>query len=131
MRSIWAALGSLAVLAMTIGVDAGCSSDSSTSGADAGAAGSDAGAAANDAGNDAGSAANDASSSSDGSAEAGEPKKFGEPCTTDADCASHACFTGGSQAYCSFHCTPMGAPSSDCPTPPTSGQCNNQGYCKK
>lgn len=129
MRSIWTAIGSLSLVVVALGVDAGCSSDSSTGSSDAGAG------TTTDAGNDGGGAtadaASDATATSDAAAEAGESKKFGEPCASDAECASHACFMGGSQAYCSFHCTPQGAPSTDCPTPPTSGQCNNQGYCKK
>jgi hypothetical protein len=31
--------------------------------------------------------------------------------------------------FCSLHCT-MATAAQDCPVPPTSGQCNLQGYCK-
>ena len=55
---------------------------------------------------------------------------FGVICATDCDCASSACFFGGQGSYCSMHCTAATA-AQDCPNPPTSGTCNNQGYCKK
>lgn len=54
---------------------------------------------------------------------------FGAACTSDAQCASNACFIGGMKSFCSFHCTQATA-STDCPVPPTTGACNNQGYCK-
>jgi len=52
---------------------------------------------------------------------------FGAPCTSNADCQSMVCFMGGLGSYCSLRCT-TGA---DCPIPPTLGQCNLQGYCKR
>lgn len=61
-----------------------------------------------------------------GTAEAGG-KPFGETCNLDSDCESNACFKGGSQQFCSIKCDKP----ADCPVPPTSGQCNNQGYCRK
>lgn len=118
-----------AVVAVIAGAaHTGCSSDSSTGGsnaADSGASTSDGGGSGNDA-----STVNDAGSSGDAATEAGGAKKFGESCSTDSECASNACFIGGAQSYCSFHCT-AATVANDCPTPPTSGQCNNQGYCKK
>jgi hypothetical protein len=54
---------------------------------------------------------------------------FGATCASDAQCASNVCFMGGMQSFCSFHCTQATA-AHDCPVPPTSGICNNQGYCK-
>lgn len=56
-------------------------------------------------------------------------KPFGQPCTANTQCASDVCFIGGMQSFCSFHCTQATA-ATDCPVPPTTGVCNNQGYCK-
>ena len=56
-------------------------------------------------------------------------KPFGAPCTANAQCATDVCFIGGMQSFCSMHCTQATA-AKDCPIPPTTGVCNNQGYCK-
>ena len=56
-------------------------------------------------------------------------KPFGAPCTANAQCATDVCFIGGMMSFCSMHCTQATA-AHDCPVPPTSGVCNNQGYCK-
>jgi hypothetical protein len=55
---------------------------------------------------------------------------FGANCTTGADCASGICFVGGMRSFCSILCNNPGMASSDCPVPPTSGQCNSRGYCR-
>jgi hypothetical protein len=72
-------------------------------------------------------AGGDMASGAGGSDMAGKP--FGAVCTANAQCASDVCFIGGMQSFCSFRCTPATA-AKDCPVPPTSGVCNNQGYCK-
>ncbi len=109
---------------------AACSSDSTSGATDGG--GSDAGGA------DAASTDNDSAVAVDSGSQADAgadvttgDKGFGEACTVDGDCKSHACFVGGNGAYCSIKCTPVGATSTDCPTPLTTGDCNNKGYCKK
>jgi len=56
-------------------------------------------------------------------------KPFGAPCTANTQCASDVCFIGGMQSFCSLHCTQATA-AKDCPVPPTTGVCNNQGFCK-
>ncbi len=56
-------------------------------------------------------------------------KPFGATCSANAQCASDVCFMGGMQSFCSYHCTQATA-AQDCPVPPTTGVCNNQGYCK-
>ncbi len=56
-------------------------------------------------------------------------KPFGAPCTANAQCATNVCFMGGMMSFCSMHCTQATA-AQDCPVPPTTGVCNNQGYCK-
>ncbi len=89
-------------------------------GHDAANAGHDSGA---DAGHDSG-----ADAGHDSGADAGAA--FGAVCTGNGDCSSNACFIGGMGSYCSLHCTTATA-ATDCPVPPTSGVCNNQGYCKK
>jgi hypothetical protein len=58
------------------------------------------------------------------------PRPFGADCGNDGECQSHACFIGGSNAYCSIVCKKETA-ATDCPTPLTSGVCNKHGYCKK
>jgi len=61
----------------------------------------------------------------------GGGKAFGEQCNGDAECASKACFMGGQGSYCSIRCTKNGQNDpGECPNPPSSGLCNNQGYCK-
>ncbi len=101
---------------------AACSSDSSTGGAssvDGGGAGDGGG----------GGAQRDGSAASDAALSDGGKRAFGEVCATPADCESGQCFVGGSQSFCSIKCT-MATQATDCPVPPTSGKCNNQGYCK-
>jgi hypothetical protein len=58
------------------------------------------------------------------------PQPFGATCSNDGECQSHACFIGGSNAYCSIVCKPETA-ATDCPKPQTNGVCNKHGYCKK
>ena len=118
---------------LALALYAGCSSDSTSSG---GGAGSDAGASAEGGGGSGdGGGTSDASTTTeagttkdagggDGASGAGA---FGDSCTDGKDCQSGVCFVGGSQSFCSIKCTSP----SDCPVPPTSGQCNNMGYCKK
>lgn len=57
-------------------------------------------------------------------------KGFGELCSADADCESDACFMGGSQTFCSIRCTEE-TEVAVCLNPPTTGDCNNQGFCRK
>jgi hypothetical protein len=54
---------------------------------------------------------------------------LGSPCMSNFDCASRVCFVGGNRAFCSKHCS-MDTAATDCPSPPTSGTCNMQGYCR-
>lgn len=72
----------------------------------------------------------DSATGSDAGASDGGKKAFGETCASPTDCQSGQCFTGGSQSFCSLKCT-MATQATDCPVPPTTGQCNNQGYCRK
>lgn len=128
MRTLTSSLSVAATFLVAFALHTGCSSDSTTgSGAGTdGGSGSDAGTSAQDSGSsgtDSGSAT-DAGSTSDG---ATGTKSFGDSCTDGSECKSGVCFVGGSQSFCSLKCT---APT-DCPVPPTSGQCNNMGYCKK
>lgn len=60
----------------------------------------------------------------------GGGKPFGAACTVSGECASNVCFLGGDQSYCSLKCTTATA-ATDCPKPPTSGMCNNRGFCRK
>ena len=78
---------------------------------------------------------NDGGGTSDGGTGQGEggatprdaaPGEFGAACDAGAQCQSTVCFQGGNQSFCSLRCDASAA----CPTPPTTGQCNNQGYCK-
>lgn len=111
----------------------GCSSDEGSTNTNISSDAStnaDTGSSSNDGGGttDSGQNATDA-----GAQDTGAPgsKEFGEVCAGDSDCKSNACFVGGQGNYCSIKCTPPGAASTDCPTPLTSGECNNKGYCKK
>ena len=61
-----------------------------------------------------------------GGSDAGNGRQFGAPCDAGSHCDSNICFVGGNQAFCSQRCDA----GSDCPSPPTTGQCNVQGYCK-
>lgn len=54
---------------------------------------------------------------------------FGATCSANAQCATNVCFMGGMKSFCSMRCTQATA-AKDCPVPPTTGVCNNQGYCK-
>ncbi|MBK6697286.1 MAG: hypothetical protein IPG50_34620 [Myxococcales bacterium] len=101
---------------------AACSSDGTTGGSADGGAGSGPG--------DGGGGGQQDGGTSDAGASDGGKKPFGEACASPADCESGQCFIGGSQAFCSLKCT-MATQATDCPTPPTTGQCNNQGYCRK
>ena len=99
------------------GADAGTNADTgSTSNSDSGGSTSDSGQGTTDAG--------------PGDTGAPGTKEFGEACAGDSECKSNACFMGGQGNYCSIKCTPATA-ATDCPSPPTSGECNNKGYCKK
>jgi hypothetical protein len=57
-------------------------------------------------------------------------KPFGATCAGNGECTSNVCFMGGMGSYCSLHCTQATA-ATDCPVPPTSGQCNGMMFCKK
>lgn len=108
----------------------GCSSDadSTNTGADAGA-NADTGGSSN---TDSGSSTSDSGQGTTDAGDTGVPgtKEFGAACAGDSECKSNACFMGGQGNYCSIKCTP-GTAATDCPTPLTSGDCNNKGYCKK
>jgi hypothetical protein len=57
-------------------------------------------------------------------------KKVGEVgCTADDECQSNVCFKGNAQSFCTVRCTPNNA-TTMC-TPPLTGTCNKQGYCKR
>jgi hypothetical protein len=60
----------------------------------------------------------------------GGKKAFGEDCNSDGECESNACFMGNGQQFCSLHCTANTA-ATDCPVPPTTGECNPKGFCRK
>jgi hypothetical protein len=54
---------------------------------------------------------------------------YGTPCAANADCAGNAynsCQLIAQQKICTKPC----AAAADCPTPPTGGTCNANGYCK-
>ena len=59
------------------------------------------------------------------------PKHFGDPCTTDCECDTSMCrqFQMGAAHFCTQPCTPTTA-GNDCPAPPSTGMCTNNGYCK-
>jgi len=50
---------------------------------------------------------------------------FGANCTANDQCASNLCFMGGTQSYCSQHCTSP----ADCP--PQATGCNMMGFCRR
>jgi hypothetical protein len=54
------------------------------------------------------------------------PRTFGAACVDGGDCNSGVCFVGGMRSFCSQLCEA----GTDCPIPPTLGQCNMRGYCK-
>lgn len=125
-----ARIASLALVAGALSI-AACSSSTTgpaTAGNDSGVGGdgssTDDGSTAADSGTDGGT---DSASQMD---TGGGNKPFGDPCTTNSNCASNVCFTGGISSYCSLHCTGATA-ATDCPNPPTSGMCNGMGFCKK
>lgn len=64
-----------------------------------------------------------------GSTAAGKP--FGANCTVDGDCASGMCrgFVMQTVLRCTQPCT-IATQATDCPAPPSAGQCTNMGYCK-
>lgn len=59
------------------------------------------------------------------------PKSFGELCSSDDDCLSAACFMGGMGSFCSLRCSLTDQVDPVCTTPPSTGQCNKQGFCRK
>jgi len=52
---------------------------------------------------------------------------FGSNCSRNDQCQSGVCFMGGGQQFCSYHCSAT----MPCPVPPTPGQCNGMGYCRR
>ena len=58
-------------------------------------------------------------------------KQFGAACTTDCDCQSSMCrqFAMGTMHLCTRPCTAATA-AADCPTPPSTGMCTPNLYCK-
>ena len=58
-------------------------------------------------------------------------KAFGAACTTDCECVTSMCrqFQMGTAHFCTQPCTPATA-AHDCPMPPSTGMCTNNGYCK-
>jgi hypothetical protein len=58
-------------------------------------------------------------------------KPFGATCTVDGDCASGMCrgFVMQTILRCTQPCT-VATQATDCPSPPSAGQCTNMGYCK-
>src|SRR4051812_29203687 len=54
----------------------------------------------------------------------------GVDCTTNEQCQSKICFSGGKTSYCSFSCTPADA-MTKCAIPPFNGVCNMQGFCRR
>ncbi len=65
-------------------------------------------------------------SGSDAGTDGPAPGTFGATCTGPTDCDSMVCFVGGMRSFCSLRCEA----GTDCPLPPTTGVCNNMGYCK-
>lgn len=129
MRTLTSSVTLLGPLVVAFALYTGCSSDGTTgsgTGTDAGGTGNEGGGGTEGgATTDSGSTTTDASTTTDSGATGA--KNFGETCSAGAECKSGVCFMGGSQSFCSLKCTSP----ADCPMPPTSGQCNNQGYCKK
>ena len=56
-------------------------------------------------------------------------KPFGASCDSDKECSTGLCFVGGMKTFCTMRCMPQTV-MTDCPMPPTSGVCNNFGFCK-
>jgi hypothetical protein len=58
-------------------------------------------------------------------------KAFGDTCATDADCVTGMCrnFDQRTVLKCTQPCTPATA-ATDCPAPPSTGECAGHGYCK-
>jgi len=58
-------------------------------------------------------------------------KAFGAPCTTDCECMSSMCrpFQMGAAHFCTQPCT-VATQATDCPMPPSTAMCTNNGYCK-
>jgi hypothetical protein len=58
-------------------------------------------------------------------------KAFGAVCTTDCECASSMCrpFQMGAAHFCTQPCT-VATQATDCPMPPSTATCTNNGYCK-
>jgi hypothetical protein len=56
---------------------------------------------------------------------------FGASCTSSAQCQSGACqqFQSGTITVCTKPCT-VATQAVDCPSPPSTGTCNLQNYCK-
>jgi len=107
---------------------AGCSSsDTSTSSGGTTDGGSEGGGGSDGASTPADSGSTPADSG--GTTGDGGKKAFGEDCNVDGDCETGACFAGNKQHFCTFHCMAATA-ATDCPKPPTTGECNNQGYCR-
>ena len=110
------------------GHDSGSSSgvDASTGGGeDASTGGEDAGEDTGNPMNGDGGHVHDASPPPPSDAAAG----YGATCAVDKDCTDavyNVCFVGGQKSICSKKCTT----NNDCPNPPTSGTCNNKGFCK-
>ncbi len=129
MRSLYASAVACVLALPILVASSGCSDDGestpppatgdSGSGSDGAATTSDGGGTGQDA------APTDSATTGDSG-----KKPFGETCGNDTECESGTCFLGGKQSYCSIKCT-VASQATDCPKPPTSGECNNQGYCKK
>jgi hypothetical protein len=126
MRSLVAS-AILCVLALPLVVaTVGCSDDGdSTPPPTSDGGGNDGGSSSTEGGATQDAAATDSATTGD----AGK-KPFGEKCENDGECESGTCFVGTKQSYCSIKCT-VASQATDCPKPPTTGECNNQGYCKK
>ena len=58
-------------------------------------------------------------------------KAFGAVCTTDCECMSSMCrpFQMGAAHFCTQPCT-VATQANDCPMPPSTAMCTNNGYCK-
>jgi hypothetical protein len=109
---LFAGIAALSCASSTTGGTGGGAGGGSAGGAGGGAAGGAGGGTAGGAGG--GSAA------SDGGAD------FGAACDAGTQCNSGVCFSGTIMSFCSLRCDA----GSQCPNPPTTGMCNNQGYCK-
>ena len=61
----------------------------------------------------------------------GAPQPFGASCVVDGDCQSGMCrqFRMGTVHFCTQPCT-VATQATDCPSPPSTGTCTNNGYCK-